>query len=125
MLEDGGKRSLSNVIPLVDIRANQIGLLKQIISCDHSLNSLTLSKPKNSGSKHNGRETESFFLKTSICLTVKLSKTCLNPTWFALKQLRNNRNDSLWGFYQKCHFEASGFSFRTNWNFKCLLLLEF
>ena len=27
-LEDGGKRSLSNVIPLVDIRANQIGLLK-------------------------------------------------------------------------------------------------
>ena len=27
-LEDGGKRSLSTVIPLVDIRANQIGLLK-------------------------------------------------------------------------------------------------
>ena len=27
-LEDGGKRSLSNVIALVDIRANQIGLLK-------------------------------------------------------------------------------------------------
>ena len=27
-LEDGGKRSLSNVIPLVDIRANQIGLRK-------------------------------------------------------------------------------------------------
>ena len=26
--EDGGKRSLSNVKPLVDIRANQIGLLK-------------------------------------------------------------------------------------------------
>ena len=27
-LEDGGKRSLFNVIPLVDIRANQIGLQK-------------------------------------------------------------------------------------------------
>ena len=27
-LEDRGKRSLSNVIPLVDIRANQLGLLK-------------------------------------------------------------------------------------------------
>ena len=27
-LEDGGKRSLSNVIPLVNIRANQIRLLK-------------------------------------------------------------------------------------------------
>ena len=26
--EDGGKRSLSNVIALVDIRLNQIGLLK-------------------------------------------------------------------------------------------------
>ena len=26
-LEDGSKRSLSNVIPLADIRANQIGLL--------------------------------------------------------------------------------------------------
>ena len=27
-LKDGGKRSLSSVIPLVDIRANQIGLPK-------------------------------------------------------------------------------------------------
>ena len=44
--------------------------------------------------------------------------------WFALKQLRNNRNDGLWDFYQKCHFEASGFSFCTNLNFIGLYLLE-
>ena len=58
-LEDGGKRSLSDVIALVDIRANQIGLLKQIISYDHSENLITLRKSKNNGSKHNRRETGS------------------------------------------------------------------
>ena len=30
--------------------------------------------------------------KRSICLKVRLSKTCSNPIWLALKQLRNSRN---------------------------------
>ena len=49
------------------------------------------------------------FLKASIYLKVRLSKTCSNPNWFTQKQLRNNGSDGLWDFYKNCLFKASGF----------------
>ena len=119
-LEDGGKRSLSNVIPLVGIRANKIRLLKCIISCDHSQNSLTLHRSKNSGSKQNRRETESVSSKHPYAWQLAYRI----PVWIPLVSPWNNweitETTAYGNFTKKCYFEASGFSFRTNLNFKSL-----